>query len=228
MALPVVKSMSERVRSDSPGSSAKRDAHDPKLKPLLDILAESGRRFTRIYLYKTSLTLGEEIVPDVDGKLHHQGVVMEHTRDQGGSPGYLTLDFGIKGLNINFSWEFPHIPHQIDWSEGSKFMEQDIAPQHGNPKRLIHVLESVQGRLYDAWKWNCQSFTNRTYNSFVPWNTFWHPDLSKSLQRSTSLLLHIIMSIVESIRDRSQGGTDSTHDKVAFKKFVDAYGKRSW
>lgn len=160
---------------------SKPDAANPDLIALLETWQEGNRRFKHIYLYKTSLTSAsggkESDVPDYLGVAHHEGVVFKHA-SEGGQEQYLQLDFGSDGLKHATSKAFPHIPNQMPWGGGrGKFKKETIAPEHGHPKRLIRVLEMMEGKCYHALNWNCQSFSDLIWKCFTPWNTAWVPDL---------------------------------------------------
>ena len=123
----------------------------------------------------------ESDVPDLGGFAHHEGVIMELASDRGMST-YLQLDFGQEELTYQISSDFPDIRGLIDWSPQERFKVSPIKGEHGYPKRLVRVLESVEAKNYHAIEWNCQSFSEVVWLYFFEGNTGWVPDIHKIIQ----------------------------------------------
>lgn len=146
------------------------------LKNVLETWNEDGRLFTQINLYKSRLNgcCGAPSTPNVCGIAHHQGVVMAHA-GKGSQPRYLKLDFGKDGLDIEMKDCFPDIQGLVNWSD-QMYRFSEIAPQHGRPKRLLDLLEKLQGIGYHILKWNCKSFAAVMWQYFVPQDVVCVPD----------------------------------------------------
>ena len=145
---------------DLPSSMGKANAFDTGLVLNLKIWCKAGLNFTRIFLFKTELTASGKGLPM--GMAHHQGVVLENA---GGF--FLQMDFCNEGLHWKISEHFPDICNRKDWKKNQAFKNGTIAPDKGDPQRLLDLLNTTKGMRYHLMKFNCQNFAKETWAKFM-------------------------------------------------------------
>jgi len=154
-------------------------ADSPELRRALNLRADARESFVRMYRFQQCLTAtpGSEYHgpaflrgdpschgahwPDLFGRMHHEGLVLDLAGPNGVHTASLRLDYGRLGLSFRFS--------DVDGAT----LQEDLPisavvdVSQGDPRKLVQLLEKTRNWRYNLWTFNCNTFVQLVWDLYA-------------------------------------------------------------
>jgi hypothetical protein len=156
-------------------------ADSPELRRALNLRADARESFVRIWRFQQCLTatagsgvggpaslVGDPSChgahwPDLFGRMHHEGLILDLAAPNGVHTASLRLDYGRQGLSFKFS-EVDGATRQLHLITSDV---DDIPQGQGDPRKLVRLLETTGNWRYNLWTFNCNTFVQLVWDLYA-------------------------------------------------------------